>query len=345
MQAKNGDATIKKKRQGKKRISYRIWAGLLGALLIVACLLLGYFYFTRYKTLAEFKDGKVTREDFIKDLRLEAGKYDPLVWKNEEQAVKIKKDILEQIIKERILLVAANKSGITVDENEFKTDLDSFKSGYTETTFNKMLELKGISYNDWVAKKRNKYIAQKLIEKEVIDKMNLDPAEIKKYYNEHINEFSHLEQVRARHILVSSWDEAEAIDKELNEGGNFAAIAKNKSISPERWNGGDLGYFSRGTFPEIFDRMCFNMPVGETSQVVKSEYGYHIFKVVDKRGPVRETLEEATPSIVNELKRQRSKEAFDIWFKPIYDAADVHINDKLLKQIEVTNYEDSSSNP
>lgn len=315
--------------------TYVMLAAFILGLIVVAVLIYGYYNYMHNKALAEFKGGKVTRNEFTTALRLQAGKYDPLVWKDDEQAQNIKKEILNDIVRANILLVEAEKLDIKVDEGEFKTDIDSYKSGYTDQTFDQMLKLKGLDYKSWVETKRKKYLIQKLIQQEVIDKIKNSPAEIHAYYNGHKNEFSHAEQVRARHILVNKWEEAEKIAEELEAGGNFAAIAKEKSISPERWKGGDLGYFSKGTHPEIFDKACFNVPVGEVSQVVKSEYGYHIFKVLDKRGPVHESPEDAANFIDTQLKKQKSSDAFENWVQPIYGTADIRVNDDLLQKIEV----------
>lgn len=331
--------TSKQKPKKKKKTATGpliMWAGLAVAVAAISLLLYSYLHLNRQKPLAEFNGGKVTKEDFFKVLRLEISKYDPIIWKDETQALRIKKDILSDLIKEKILLEKAKAAGIKSTDEETSLILESFKSGYTESTFRKMLDLKGIKYDDWAKKKKDKHLVQKLITAEVIDKIQIDPKEIKKYYDEHKKEFTHPEQVRVRHILTSSWDEAAKIARELSDGANFAAIAKNRSISPERWKGGDLGYIERGTHPEVFDRVCFNLPVGEVSQIVKSEYGYHIFKVTEKRKPTNETLDEATPYITSILKGLQSEDAFNKWFAPILESASIKINGEMLKQIEVT---------
>lgn len=319
------------------KYTYLRWGSIiLGAIIFAVIVLYLIYHFTKYTPLAEFDGGKITRDQFVKILKIETGKYDPLVWKNEKQAFRIKSEILYDLIEEQILLNMAEKQKISISDDEMKSELESYKSGYTENTFVKMLKAKGISYDDWVKRKKTKYTVQKLIKQNVIDQIEIDKKEVKQYYRDNITQFSHPEQVRARQILVSSWEEAENILKELRNGANFAAVAKNRSISPDRWKGGDLGYFSRGSYPEIFERVCFNTPVGEISQVIRSDYGYHIFKVIDKRGPYKESLKDAEPYIVTQLQQKQSKEAFEKWFKPIYDAASVEINTDLLKQIEVT---------
>lgn len=316
--------------------TYLIGAGAAVVLAIIIALAYGYYNYHHRNALAEWNGGRITRPDLINALKLEAGKYDPLVWRNAEQSLKIKRAILLDMVREQILFGLAEKAGVNVDEAELASELNSYKSGYTDDTFRQMLSAKGINYDDWTAKKRNKYVIQKMVKQEVIDKMDVSQAEIRAYYNKHVSKFTHPEQVRARHIVVSTMEEAQKIAQELEDGGNFAAIAKERSIAPERANEGDLGYFSRGVYPKVFDDVCFNLPVGETSQVVKSEYGYHIFKVIDKRPAGREDIEGAKDEIVANIRREKSEESFEKWFKPIYDAALVKINLNLLKQIEVT---------
>lgn len=323
--------TVKKKR----RSHFRGIAIIAVSLLIIFVILYSFFYFSKEQALVEFKGNTVTRDNFIDALKLESAKYDPIVWKDKAQTIKIKKSILNDLIKNKLLADKAVKQGLTVTDKELETELASFKSGYTDSTFKKMLDLKGIKYSDWVEKKRNNLLVQKLINQDLINKIDISDEEISKYYNEHKEEFSHPEMARARHILVTEWNQAEEIYNKLQAGENFAALAKKNSISPERWDGGDLGYFPKGTHPKVFDSVCFFTPVGEISPIVKSEYGYHIFKIVDRKPTVSETKKEATPYINKLLQQKKSKDAFANWYQAIYDAADVNINEELLNKIDI----------
>ena len=111
-----------------------------------------------------------------------------------------------------------------------------------------------------------------------------DPnADAQKYYDSHKSEFTE-EQVRASHILVKTKPEAEAILTELKNGGDFAAIAKAKSIDTTSGvNGGDLGYFNKTAMVAPFAEAAFATPVGQLSAIVQSDFGFHIIKVVDKK--------------------------------------------------------------
>lgn len=331
----------KNQKKGTNRHIY-ILSAVLVVLIIVA--FAGYFKLKSFDILARYKGGKIERSEFITNLKIEADRYDPLIWKKPTESMRVKESILNRLIEEHLLLAKAKELGIDVTTEEMESEIKSFKSGYDDATFNKMLELKGLKYNDWIETKKRKLLIQKLVKLNVIDKMKIGPEDIKKYYNGHEQEFNLPEQVRARHILVNSWDEAQRIMELINQGENFAALAKNRSISPERWDGGDLGYFGRGSHPDVFDKVCFSLAVGEVSPIVKSEYGYHIFKLIDKKPAQRESLEDAKEKIVMALQQQKSGDTMKDWYKSIYDAAGVEINNELLKKIEVTINDEEETN-
>ena len=91
------------------------------------------------------------------------------------------------------------------------------------------------------------------------------------------------QQVAARHILVKTAAEAVAIKKELDNGGSFEYYAQKYSMCPSARNGGFLGYFGRGQMVPEFEKKAFSMNVGEISAPVRTDYGWHIIQVVDKR--------------------------------------------------------------
>jgi peptidyl-prolyl cis-trans isomerase C len=108
---------------------------------------------------------------------------------------------------------------------------------------------------------------------------------VKKRYEAEIAKVAPQEEVQASHILVKTEEEAKAIIKELDAGGDFAAIAKEKSQDPGSAKmGGDLGYFTEGKMVPEFEKAAFALDVGKyTETPVKSQYGYHVIKVTDKR--------------------------------------------------------------
>ncbi len=92
-----------------------------------------------------------------------------------------------------------------------------------------------------------------------------------------------IKQVRASHILVKTRPEAIQIKKDIENGGDFAYYAETYSLCPSGKNGGDLGYFSRGQMVQPFEDVAFDTPIGEVSDPVGTQFGWHLIKVTDKK--------------------------------------------------------------
>ena len=155
--------------------------------------------------------------------------------------------------------------------------------------------------------------------------IDIDDAEVKKYYKRHIKEFSHGDEVHARQILVDNEKLAGELRTKAASGDNFAALSQEYSIAPESRRGGDLGWFPRGIMPRAFDEACFPLPAGYISQVVNTEFGYHIFKVVERRSSGTIKMEDVKDKIIARLKQEQIEKAFDAWFEPIRKKAKVEI--------------------
>jgi peptidyl-prolyl cis-trans isomerase C len=106
---------------------------------------------------------------------------------------------------------------------------------------------------------------------------------LKQTYNDAVKSMGGQEEVRARHILVEKEDEAKAIAEQLKGGADFATLAKEKSKDPGATEGGDLGYFTKDQMVPEFAEVAFKMYPGQLSNPVKSQFGWHIIKVEDKR--------------------------------------------------------------
>ena len=90
-------------------------------------------------------------------------------------------------------------------------------------------------------------------------------------------------EVRAEHILVKTAAQAREIKQAIDEGGSFEAYARTYSLCPSAGNNGDLGYFKRGQMIPEFERAAFKTPVGQVSNPVYTQFGWHLIKVIDKR--------------------------------------------------------------
>jgi peptidyl-prolyl cis-trans isomerase D len=144
-------------------------------------------------------------------------------------------------------------------------------------------------------------------------KVVVPPTDIQRYYNDNIEQYQTPEQVRASHILLETAGKndadvkkrAEEILQQVKSGADFAELAKKVSEDKgSRENGGDLDYFGRGRMVPEFEQVAFSLQPGQTSDLVKSQFGYHIIKVVDKKAGSTRPLEEVRAQIQQQLAMQ-----------------------------------------
>ena len=147
-------------------------------------------------------------------------------------------------------------------------------------------------------------------------KVVVPPADIEKAYNSSIEQYTTPEQVRASHILLKTEGKtdadvkakAEAILKQAKAGADFAELAKkNSEDESNAKNGGDLDYFGRGRMVPEFDQAVFAMQPGQISDLVKTQYGYHIIKMVDKKNAATRSLAEVRQQLTDQLAYERAQ--------------------------------------
>jgi peptidyl-prolyl cis-trans isomerase D len=147
-------------------------------------------------------------------------------------------------------------------------------------------------------------------------------ADVERAYNNNIEQYTTPEQVRASHILLKTEGKddaavkakAEQILKQARAGADFAELAKkNSEDEASAKNGGDLDYFARGRMVPEFDQAAFSLQPGQISDLLKSQYGYHIIKVVDRKAATTRSLAEVRQQIVDQLSYERAQaQAADI---------------------------------
>ncbi|MEW6620338.1 MAG: peptidylprolyl isomerase [bacterium] len=161
---------------------------------------------------------------------------------------------------------------------------------------------------------RIRYVLIKF-EEDKIDAGTITDTEIEDYYRRHLTDYQQPEQVRARHILIkpeNNKKEAKAkiedILKEIKAGGSFEELAMKYSACPSKNQGGDLNFFSRGQMVKPFEDAAFNLKLGEISDIVETQFGFHIIKLEDKRQARTIPLSEASEGIKNTIHHQKIRQ-------------------------------------
>lgn len=158
-------------------------------------------------------------------------------------------------------------------------------------------------------KKRLAYLQERelhnsFFKKHVVDAVK--PEEVKARYDAEIAKIPAQEEVKARHILVKTEDEAKAIIKDLDGGKDFATLAKEKSTDPNKADGGDLGYFTKDRMVPEFSEAAFKLEKGKyTETPVKTQFGYHVILLEDKRQQPPPPLEQVEQQVKQLVMRDK----------------------------------------
>ena len=161
------------------------------------------------------------------------------------------------------------------------------------------------------------YVGQLLMER-------VNEASVTAYYQENIVDGPKQEEVRARHILVDSREEAEAVIAAVKNGGDFVELAKKRSKGPSGAGGGDLGYFDRDAMVAPFSEAAFKLKKGKISAPVKTQFGWHVIKLEDRRTKPTPALDDVRDQIyqilISEARRgiyEEMRQGADVQFVQI----------------------------
>jgi len=228
---------------------------------------------------------------------------------------------LQSMITTELVDQEAKKANVTVTDADVDAELADLKTQFGgEAAFNAALQQSNMTVEDLKKQMPLQVKLRKILEPQV----TITDKDIQEYYDANKASFNQEEQVRASHILVKTKEEADAIVKELKAGGDFAAIAKEKSSDTgSKDNGGDLDFFKRGDMVAEFSDAAFKLKVGETSEPVKSDYGYHIIKVTDHKDAKEFTLAEKKDEIKKTLVSQKVSTLSSTWLSETTEKAKI----------------------
>jgi peptidyl-prolyl cis-trans isomerase C len=246
-----------------------------------------------------------------------------------QQEKMLKQGVANRMVTEQLLDEQVKLANIQMTEEDLKAEMTKQLAAQnppmTIEQYQKIVEAQG---GDFQAKKgfllqNMKY--HKLFESKFSGSLGATEEEAKKYYSENPKDFQMPEQVRASHILISTKptdpngdpnqakvrakQKAEELLKKVKGGADFAALAKENSSCPSAAQGGDLGSFPRGQMVKPFEDAAFALKVGQISDLVETQFGYHIIKVTEHHDPNQISFEKAKAEIVDQLTQQKKAEA------------------------------------
>ena len=264
--------------------------------------------------------------EFEKSLAMETALAKGETPLNAEETESLKEAVLDNLIREKIMLQRAREMSLAVGEAELAGRIDEIKKDYNGEKFGELFGAGGVDYVAWKEALRIRTLFEKLIARDVNAKIQVTDEEAERYYIANRKAFATDRRVRVAQIVIPDRDRAEVILKRLKAGEDFDKMAREVSIGPEAVRGGDLGFFERGVMPEAIDRMVFSLPVGAVSRVVQSPYGFHIFKILGQEGAGGRKFADVKEKVIADLKKQREAGAYKIWIEGLKAKAAIRIN-------------------
>jgi len=256
------------------------------------------------QTLVTVNGTAITQENVEKELMTATqGRFNQVPQDKQQE---FRKQVLEQLVAKELVYDDAKKTNILKSKD--------FKNRYAE-----------------IIASVKKEIAIQVWQKREIDKIKISQKDMKDYYNKNKEEFNEKESVHARHILVEKESEAKAIVKELKglKGvalkTKFIELAKTKSTGPSGAKGGDLGYFAPGQMVPEFSKKAFSMKVETVSEPVKTQFGYHVIYLEDKKAKKTRSFDEVKVVIERRLKLEKAKAAMFKRMKELHKKAKIVI--------------------
>jgi len=253
-----------------------------------------------------------------------------------------KENILHLLIEEKLIIEKAERDDISASDGEIEMQLERVMQNIiaqfpTYQDFLTVLQKEGLSVDELKERYRDQITKQvvrdKLLQQEVFSKIDVSEYEKRQYYETHLDSFpDRPKMVKIAEISIKpsmgseSLDEAlkkiENIQNELNKGADFETLAQTYSDCPSAAQGGDLGYFSRGQMVPEFEEAAFALEIGEVSEPVLTEFGYHLIRVDDKRDgeiKARHILIEAT---ISDSDKARITQLIDEVYQKLQNGAD-----------------------
>ncbi|HUI45125.1 MAG TPA: peptidylprolyl isomerase [Nitrospirota bacterium] len=279
------------------------------------------------------------RDDFDKEVFLVQktllGQGKPLTC---SQVTSIRAEVLESMIRREVLYQDSRKAGVKPDENAVASELAALKRQFpTEAEYKNELGRRNMSEEALRSQLERNSVLQQYVDRQFGAKVTVTDAEMVSYYESHLDLFKQPLQARVSHILIQvdpKWDDlrkqearrkAEQVLKNLRNGQDFAALAREQSDGPTRTSGGDLGYIRTGQLDGQLDNAVFKLKAGETSEIIETSYGFHLFKVFDRKPETILAYDAVKEQIRKHLAQEKARQDADQYAKNLREKASVEI--------------------
>lgn len=239
-----------------------------------------------------------------------------------EQQAALDKQAVEQLISAELLYQASAKMELADLDKLIDAKVTQGKARFKdEKDFTKAIKDMEMDEKDLREYTRRDLLISRFVETAFVSKTVVTEAETRSFYDKNSDKFKQDEKVKASHILIGvdsaasaddkiiAREKADKLRKELAGGADFAALAKGNSTCPSSQQGGDLGFFGKGQMVPAFEKAAFALKPGEISDVVETQFGYHIIKLTERQPAMTTDFKDVKAKIEEYLKGQKVNEA------------------------------------
>jgi peptidyl-prolyl cis-trans isomerase SurA len=253
----------------------------------------------------------------------------------------VMKTALDTLIGEKLMETEVQALGITATDaevDELVADVRKQNNITDQAQFEQLLAGEGLSMTAYRDMLRKRIVRDRLLRMKVGPKVKVTEEDLKAAYTQFTRMENEDVEVHARHILVqvdakatpeqveAARKKAEAIAQEARRPGmDFSALARARSEGPSASDGGDLGFFKRGVMVPAFEKAAFNMKTGEVSDPIRTNFGWHVLKVEERRNVAVASYDEMKPKIEAKLLQQKTEKFLDQYVAELRSKANVEV--------------------
>jgi parvulin-like peptidyl-prolyl isomerase len=242
----------------------------------------------------------------------------------------LKRKVLSDLIRERLLLQEASRRGLTVSEETLEARIDEIKGGFADSPLRKSLIKHSMDYDQWRQALRENMIMEALFTSVVREVGGVTDEEVSQYYKDHLDEFLVPEAVQLNQIVVKNRSKAQKLLRRIRKGESFETLAEKYSIGPEREASGHLGTYRRGELPEPLEKAAFSTPAGKVTSLVETQHGFHLLQVVKRIPSHVQSEEETHDKIIRKLLQEKELAFYDEWVTRLIHDSDIRVHASLV---------------